>query len=61
MSASIATQQEVGVVAMGPLANLIVFLVLVGTGWAFYKVSDDSSRDGGALRCCVTGGWLHAR
>lgn len=45
MSASITTSAEVGVVAIGPIANIAIFLFVVFTGALFYKVTF-------ALRCC---------
>lgn len=38
MSASITTSAEVGVVAMGPIANICIFLFLVFAGALFHKV-----------------------
>jgi hypothetical protein len=38
MSESISTAGEVGVVAIGPVANICVFLFLVCSGALFYKV-----------------------
>lgn len=39
MSTSITTSTEVGVVAIGPIANIAVYLFLVCSGALFYKVS----------------------
>jgi hypothetical protein len=39
MSEAISTSAEVGVVAVGPIANIAVFLFLVLFGHLFYKVS----------------------
>ena len=39
MSESISTSAEVGVVAIGPIANIAIFLFLVVSGMLFYKVS----------------------
>jgi hypothetical protein len=38
MSASISVAAETGVVAIGPIANLCVFITFVGLGLLFHKV-----------------------
>jgi hypothetical protein len=38
MSASISVAAETGVVAIGPIANLCVFVTFVGLGLLFHKV-----------------------
>lgn len=40
MSASISVAAETGVVAIGPIANLCVFLSFVALGHMFHKVSE---------------------
>lgn len=44
MSESISTASEVGVVAIGPIANLCVYICLVGLGALFHKVSACADR-----------------
>jgi hypothetical protein len=39
MSASISVAAEVGVVAMGPIANLCVYICMVGLAVLFQKVN----------------------
>ena len=39
MSASIGPQYEVGAVAIGPLANIFVFLILASSGLSLYRIA----------------------
>jgi hypothetical protein len=37
MSTSISASAEVGVVAIGPVANICLYIVMIGVGWMFFK------------------------